>query len=238
MLMRDTKVTTSQGEFSVENYNEFDSDSGNDTNKRCGVDIKLTFTSPESVKSTKIGFVQIMKCIDGDGKPLLFDNEKPRATDASSGDAGWTVDRLSGRKWGYYGMANDGSAQGNMGLGSRASKDTATSAWMTDAVRLARSQGKTFSCTALTFAIDIEHGTYLGGVTWGYSVATDGKVTKNTLGEADWTDAQRAAVSGWNAQSKLDDHAKRNDPDQQVLPGAPRAIGDFPVNPNPTSMVG
>jgi hypothetical protein len=237
-LMRATKVQTSQGEFSVDNYNEFDSDSGNDTNKRCGVDIKITFKSPESLTSNKIGFVQVMKCVDGDGKPLLFANEKPRATDAKSGDAGWTVDRLKDRKWGYYGMDNDGTAAGNMGLGSRTSKDSATDAWMKDAVRLAREQGKTFSCTALTFAIDIEHGRYLGGVTWGYSVGTDGKVTKNTLAEADWTDAQRAAVAGWNAQSKLDDVTKRNDPDQQKLPEAPRAIGDFPVDPNAASMVG
>jgi hypothetical protein len=109
---------------------------------------------------------------------------------------------------------------------------------MKDAVRLPREQGKTFSCTALTFAIDIEHGRYLGGVTWGYTVGTDGKVTKNTLAEADWTDAQRAAVAGWNAQAALHDDSKRNDPNQQTLPAAPRAIGDFPLDPNATSMVG
>jgi hypothetical protein len=184
------------------------------------------------VTSNKIGFVQMMKCLKGDGTPLLFENEKPRATDAKSGDEGWAVDRLADNKWGYYGMNDAGTAGSKLTLGSRTDATTSVDAWMHDRIMLAREAGKTAGCTAMTFAIDIEHGTYLGGFSWGYSVDASGKVTTLALGEALMGDVQKAAIKGWNTQAGLKDAAKRNAPDQKRLPAPGPPVGDFPFDPN------
>jgi hypothetical protein len=236
-IQRATKVQSSNGEFTIDNYDEVDADKDNDTRKKCGVNIDVTFHPPEGMKSSKIAFVQMMKCLKGDGTPLLFANESPRATDADSGDAGWAVDRLAGNKWGYYGMDDDATPGGNLKLGSRADKTTFVEAWMHDRISLTRDAGKSGGCTAMTFAIDIEHGTYLGGFGWGYSVDTAGKVTKNKLEAVEMGEVQRAAIKGWNKQAKLDDATKRNAPAQELLPEAPNPVGDFPYDPNATTKV-
>jgi hypothetical protein len=234
-----TTVKSSNGEFSIDHYDEVDTDKDSDTRKKCGVNIEVTFHPPEGMKSNKIAFVQMMKCLKGDGTPLLFANESPRATDDASGDAGWAVDRLAGNKWGYYGMDDAGTAGGNLKLGSRTDKTTFVDAWMHDKIQLTRDAGKSGGCTAMTFAIDVEHGTYLGGFGWGYSVDASGKVTKNKLEAVVMGDVQRAAIKGWNTQAKLDDATKRNAPAQELLPAAPGPMGDFPMpDPNAATQVG
>jgi len=229
-----TKIE-SYGTFSIDNYDPVDTDKDNDTTKSCGINIDVTYTPPPHIKSNKIGFVQMMKCLKGDGTPLLFENEKPRATDAKSGDEGWAVDRLAGKKQGYYGMEDSGAAGGNLKLGSRTDKDNAVDAFMHDRISLPRQAGKTAGCTAMTFAIDIEHGKYLGGFCWGYSVDASGKVTGNALVAGDMGEVQRAAIKAWNEQAKNKDAAKRNAPDQQLLP-EDRPLGDFNVDPKIKTM--
>jgi hypothetical protein len=229
-----TKIE-SYGTFSIDNYDPVDDDKDNDTDKSCGINIDVTYTPPPHIKSNKIGFVQMMKCLKGDGTPLLFENEKPRATDAKSGDEGWAVDRLKNMKWGYYGMEDTGAGGDHLTLGSRTDKDTKVDAFMHDRISLGREKGKTAGCTAMTFAIDIEHGDYLGGFCWGYSVDASGKVTGNKLVAGEMGDVQRAAIRAWNEQSKLKDATKRNAPDQQLLPSADRPVGDFPYDPNATT---
>ena len=229
-----TKIE-SYGTFSIDNYDPVDTDKDNDTTKSCGINIDVTYTPPPHIKSNKIGFVQMMKCLKGDGTPLLFENEKPRATDAKSGDEGWAVDRLKDMKQGYYGMEDSGAAGGNLKLGSRTDKDNAVDAFMHDRISLRRQAGKTAGCTAMTFAIDIEHGKYLGGFCWGYSVDASGKVTGNALVAGDMGDVQRAAIKAWNEQAKNKDAAKRNAPDQQLLP-EDRPLGDFNIDPNIKTM--
>lgn len=231
VLARAPKKIESYGTFEIDNYDPVDTDKDNDTTKSCGINIDVKYTPPPNIKSTKIGFVQMMKCLKGDGTPLLFDNEVPRATDAASGDAGWAVDRLKNKKWGYYGMEDTGVGGSNLTLGSRTDKDTAVDAKMHDKITLGRQAGKTAGCTAMTFAIDIEHGKYLGGFGWGYSVDASGKVTGNELKEVQMGEVQEAAIKAWNAQSKLKDAAKRNAADQQLLPEA-KVLGDFNFDPN------
>ena len=231
VLARAPTKIESYGTFEIDNYDPVDTDKDNDTTKSCGINIDVKYTPPPHIKSNKIGFVQMMKCLKGDGTPLLFDNEVPRATDAASGDAGWAVDRLKGKKWGYYGMEDSGAGGGNLTLGSRTDKDNSVDAKMHDKITLGRQAGKTAGCTAMTFAIDIEHGKYLGGFGWGYSVDATGKVTGNELKEVEMGEVQEAAIKAWNAQSKLKDAAKRNAADQQLLPEA-KILGDFNFDPN------
>jgi hypothetical protein len=231
VLARAPTKIESYGTFEIDNYDPVDTDKDNDTTKSCGINIDVTYTPPPHIKSNKIGFVQMMKCLKGDGTPLLFDNEVARATDAASGDAGWAVDRLKAKKWGYYGMEDSGAAGGNLTLGSRTDEDNEVDAFMHDKITLGRQAGKTAGCTAMTFAIDIEHGKYLGGFGWGYSVDAAGKVTGNELKEVQMGGVQEAAIKAWNAQSQLKDAAKRNAADQQLLPEA-KPLGDFNFDPN------
>jgi hypothetical protein len=121
------QMKTNGGGFKVDNYEERDSDKGNDTDKRVGANIEITFTPAETVVSDRISFVQIMKTTS-DGTPFLFENEKPRATDAKSGDPGWAVDRLAGKKSANYGQNDDGSAGDNTIFGKRTSKTDLTNA--------------------------------------------------------------------------------------------------------------
>ena len=231
VIARAPKKIESYGTFEIDNYDPVDTDKDNDTTKSCGINIDVTYSPPPHIKSNKIGFVQMMKCLKGDGTPLLFDNEVPRATDAASGDAGWAVDRLKNKKWGYYGMADSGAGSSNLTLGSRTDNDTKVDATMHDTITLGRQAGKTAGCTAMTFAIDIEHGKYLGGFGWGYSVDASGKVTGHELKEVEMGAVQEAAIKAWNAQSKLKNAAKRNAADQQLLPEA-KVLGDFPFDPD------
>jgi hypothetical protein len=214
------EMKTNGGSFKVDNYEERDSDKGNDTDKSVGANIEITFTPAETVVSDKISFVQIMKTTS-DGTPFLFENEKPRATDARSGDPGWAVDRLAGKKSANYAQNDDGSAGGNTIFGKRTSKTDFTNAWMHDTVNLPRKQSKTFSVNATTFALDNAHSKYLGGVTWGFNTDAAGKTTKKTEAIQSMGDpggVQKSALEKWNEQAALGDRSKRNAPDQQNVP--------------------
>ena len=116
--------------------------------------------------------------------------------------------------------AESGSAA-NMTFGSRTNATTHVDAWMYDRTNLPRKAGKTFTCDAHLYAVDIEHSGYLGAIKWGYQIAADGKVTKNALvmsSEGAPTGFQRRAVEKWNEQSDLDDDDKKNHADQVKLP--------------------
>ena len=211
---------TNGGKFKVENYSENDTDPGNDTAKSVGAAIDITFTPAETVLSDKISFVQIAKTLDA-GAPLLFENEKPRATDAASGDAGWAVDRLSGKKSANYGQDNDATAHAGKAIfGKRTGKATWTDAWMHDSAALPRKVSKTFSIEFTTFAFDGTHSKYLGALSWGASTDAKGKTTKKpetVFAKGDPGGVQKAALEAWNKQAALADTAKRNATDQEKV---------------------
>src|SRR5258706_7268815 len=112
------KFKNGDATFEVDPYAEIDSDNGKDTPRAVGVAIDITYTSAETYKSDKIGFVQTMKTTK-DGAPYLFENEKPRATEAKQGEAGWVIDRLKDKKSPLYSQDNTGSAGGNTTFGYR-----------------------------------------------------------------------------------------------------------------------
>ena len=210
------KVTTAQGEFKIKNYNPHEAAVG-DVQKKCGVNIDVEFEPPTSVTSKKIGFVQVMK-VTKDGQPYLFKNEKPRAT-----TEGWTVDRLEGKKQGYYGMKDNLKAsESNYWAGSRKDAATATDAKMHDKVSLSRAPGQKIDCEAITYAVDIEHGTYLGAFSWGWSIDDTGTVAEKPVAAADVGSAQREAIKNWNKQAGSLDLRKRNTLTQAKLPLPPK----------------
>lgn len=223
-------IKVAGGNFKVDPYETWDGDPGNDTDKNAGLKFEVLYTPATHVVSDKIGFVQIMKCIKGDATPLLFDNEKARATKDADGEAGWAVDRVAGKKHGNYGRNDDGtqsgpSGTGNMTFGSRTDKDTHVDAWMYDRTNLPREAGKTFNCDAHIHAVDIQHGEYLGAVKWGYEIKADGSIEKQApvmSSEGAPTGYQRQAVEKWNEQADLADGDATKNADGQIklpLPG-------------------
>lgn len=213
-------LKTSSGKFGVSSYTEVDEDPGKDSTKRCGAAIDLSFTPNDTVVSNKIGFVQMMKALRA-GKPRLFPNEQRRATTAADKDEGWAVDRLAGMKSPHYGESNTGAGGSTMSFGSRTAGGAVTDATMNDRIALTRSPGETFDTTAATFALDIEHGTYLGALGWGYEVSSAGAVTKKALGVVETgapTGIHRRALELWNDQAADPDPAKRNAPNQEKVP--------------------
>lgn len=213
-------LRTNGGIFKVTNYSENDSDPGHDTDKSVGAKIDITFTPAETVVSNKISFVQIVKPLK-DGTSYLFENMKPRATDARSGDAGWAVDRVAGKKSANYAQQNDGTAGGNTIFGKRTDRTTWTDAWMHDDANLNRKQGKTLSMSFTTFALDNTNNKYLGAISWGAATTAAGATTKKTeavFAQGNPGGVQKAALEGWNKQAALADTSKRNAPDQERVP--------------------
>lgn len=205
--------------FKVDPYAESDSDNGKDTARQVGVTIDITYKSAETYKSDKIAFVQTMKTTK-DSTPYLFENEKPRATDAKAGEAGWAVDRLAGKKSPLYAQENSGSAGGNTIFGYRKSKTDFKDAWMHDGIGLNRAVGQTVTVDAVTFAFDETNSKYLGGVSWGFTTDAKGATKKKTAAlqsTGNPSGIQKEALKKWNEQAALADTSKRNAPDQEKV---------------------
>ena len=205
------------GDFVMTQYDAFDGDPGQDTKKKCGIDLKITFTPAKSLRSDKISFVQMMKA-EKSGVTFLFENEKPRATTAAQGEEGWVVDRLAGNKNADYQITNAGVESASWGqIGHRKSDADVRDATLIDTVRLTRDAGATAKVRATSFALDKTNSKYLGGVAWGYDVNAAGVVTKtkeSIQSTGAPTGVQKAALEQWNEQAKNPDVSKRNAPDQ------------------------
>jgi len=203
--------------FKVDPYAEVDSDNGKDTARQVGATIDITYKSAETYKSDKIAFVQTMKTTK-DGSPYLFENEKPRATTAKEGEAGWAVDRVKGHKSPIYSQENTGKEGDFTKFGYRKSKTDFKDAWMQDGIGLNRAVGQTVTVDAVTFALDETNSKYLGGISWGFATDAKGATKKKDAAlqsAGDPSGIQKEALKKWNEQAALTDVSKRNDPDQQ-----------------------
>jgi len=205
--------------FKLDPYAVVDSDNGKDSARQVGVNFDITYTSAETYRSDKIGFIQTMKTTK-DNKPYLFTNEKPRATTAKEGEAGWAIDRLAGKKSPFYAQEDTGIAGVNTKFGYRKSKTDAKDAWMHDRLALNRAVGQKVTVDAVAFALDETNSKYLGGISWGF--ATDAKGNTKTKPAAlkstgDPSGIQKAALKKWNEQAALTDVSKRNAPDQEKV---------------------
>lgn len=209
------KFPNGSASFDVSPYDVVDSDNNHDSARQVGLDIGVSYSPDASLRTSKIGFVQVMKT-QKDGSAYLFANERDRATDASSGSEGWVIDHLKGKKSPVYGQNDDGST------GSTTSFGWSTWYWskaatMKDAVRLNRAVGQSVEVDAVTYAFDETNSTYLGGVSWGFKTSSAGKTeSKAPALHASGNPAgvQKAALQKWNEQAALTDVAKRNAPTQ------------------------
>jgi hypothetical protein len=94
-------------------------------------------------------------------------------------------------------------------------------AWMYDRTSEPRAAGSALSFVGTSFALDAQHGTYLGGVRWGFNCSAAGAVSLVPVSlesAAGPKGAQEKALELWNKQAADPDPAKRNDPNQQRVP--------------------
>jgi hypothetical protein len=214
-----TEIKNGAATFKVDPYTELDTDNGKDTARQVGVHVELTYKSAPGYLSDKIAFIQTMKTTK-DGSPYLFENEKPRATKASDGEAGWAIDRLKGKKSPIYGQNDAGTAASTTTFGYRKSATDAKDAWLRDRLALNRAVGQPVTVDAVSFAFDETNGKYLGGVSWGFATTAAGSTTKKAPAlhsAGDPAGVQKQALVRWNEQAALADTSKRNAPDQATV---------------------
>lgn len=168
--------------------------------KRGDYPIEITFKPDTAVvKADEIAFIQRVRLVDtatGANKDWDATNIG-RQTDRKS-----SIDRLSGKKQGWYGMEDDASNGSHLKKWTKA-MGAAGEAWMEDNPG-AQLESTTWEFeTAAVSRAGTDAGTVYAVVTWGFSYDDDMKVTAlpNKIfnkQSADFT----SAVDKWNAQAK------------------------------------
>ena len=186
-------------------------------------EVGVEYVPPGTFKTDKIAFVQTIKATRG-GAPFLLGKMGGRVTDASSGEAGWAVDRVEGRDSPVYGQDNDGAASGTVTFGfdkqlsfwGKLWNTSVQNARMWDYVQITRVPGQAVTCDAVSWALDETNRTYLGGVSWGFSTDGGGKTTLKDPALASAgapAGVHKTALELWNQQADADEPL-RNSPGQ------------------------
>lgn len=176
-------------------------------------DVALTYTpSGSSCNCDAIAFVQAVRVVDDNGDippDLDFTNERDRRTSGK-----WNIDRLAGRKYGWYGYDNDNTPSSTVTPGATPS----TAAVMRDTPNALPSENWSFESCAICRSGTDANKIY-GCKTWGFSVSSSGKVSSSVSREldtptSDWT----AAVAAWNQQAKVQGSSNKQAADQVPFP--------------------
>jgi len=176
-------------------------------------DVNLTFTpDKDAVNCSEIAFVQSLKFMDATSKTSVetIPNYVNRRT-----AAGWTLDRVEQRSYGWYGYNNDGKPSGTVSPGS--SPSPLKPATMHD--RPSDSKSNTImqfeTCAICKSGTDAN--TVCGCYTWGFSVDAANHLTSLPNQAAAAPSPEFAeSVKQWNVQA-AGPAANRNDPAQQTL---------------------
>jgi hypothetical protein len=152
------------------------------------------------VKADEIAFIQRVRLVDtatGANKDWDATNIG-RQTDRKS-----SIDRIAGKKQGWYGMDDDGANGSNLKKWTKAGAASVAEAWMYDNPG-AQLESTTWEFeTAAVSRSGPDAGTVYAVVTWGFSYDADLKITAlpNKIFNKQSTDFT-GAVDKWNAQAK------------------------------------
>jgi hypothetical protein len=197
--------------------------SGKKSDKSYEVPIELTFKpDPAAVGADEITWIQTVRTVDTPAGTL---NEPRAEFTARATPSSWMLDRLEGRKFGWYGFADDETTLGNVRPWAKSNPTQA--AWMSDAPGWNVPDMKwEFEAAAVCRKGSADTSTRKGDkpgfvyavVTWGFDVGHNGEVKthKIKVWNKPTTDFV-AAVDQWNAQAR-DELAVMNAPDQEELP--------------------
>ncbi|MGH3549367.1 MAG: hypothetical protein ACRDQU_14910 [Pseudonocardiaceae bacterium] len=176
--------------------------------------ITITFTPDTAViDADEIAFIQTTRLVEtasGSNADPEATNQKRQTPSATS------VDRLSGKKQGWYGMNDEGTDSGTMTVWKRSAP--ATPAWMQDHAVWDEPNTTWRFETMVVCRSGADAGKVYGVVTWGFTVDADLKLTEQapTVTNRQSTEATKA-VGKWNDQA-AGSAADRNAPAQKPLP--------------------
>jgi hypothetical protein len=187
------------------------------------VEISLDFKpDPAAVAADEITWIQTVRTVDTATGAL---NEPRPEFSSRATPSSWMLDRMEGRTHGWYGFADDASAQNNVRPWRRAAPKT--SAWMWDQPAWdvpnmtwefeAAAVCRTGSADTAMRKGD-KPGFVYAVVTWGFDTGAHGEVKTHKIKV--WnkpTDEFGEAVGLWNAQAR-NELATMNAPGQQQLP--------------------
>ena len=185
--------------------------------------VEVTFIpNPDNVCCTKIAFIQAVRLVDSKTKEptdtLMV--RKMRLT-----KDGWKVDRLPGAASPWYSINDDGTLRNGAGqLGSAGPEGSGIelrNASLIDLPGWFRTR-TTWSYESYAICMEGEDENKLyGGLTWGFFVDGDGKLTSHPNKHLDTptSDAISAGIA-WNRQADLPSmlDSLQNAPDQQTIP--------------------
>lgn len=174
-------------------------------------DVSITFNPDASANCTEIAFVQAVRLGDT-GSGALFEN-RPNFLNRRTA-AGWTVDRLDAKQYGWYGYNNDGSPSGTVSPGNSPPPRAAT---MTDRPGYSRPNSSfQFEVCAICRAGTDANQVY-GCYTWGFTVDGSNHLTSLPNQETAGASAEFSeSIRQWNAQA-AGPAAQRNNPSQATL---------------------
>jgi len=177
-----------------------------DTSTENGIDMSLRFdfnpaTCGAACSADSICYVQIVRTVDLEGGTYLYPSAEKAARATPDG---WYLDRLEGKKWGYYGRNDDGTFASTLSPGGNTTPTVLVDAprrpemapyiWIFwEAVSVPVTIRADASCT----------DRLLGYYFWGWIVAKDGSVAGPLYAPA-WEPMENdvdGGVAGWNAQA-------------------------------------
>jgi hypothetical protein len=175
------------------------------TSNGISMDVSFAFDGSKCASScapTKIAYVQMVRTYSFEDGTFSYISEEHQARAI---DSGWYVDRLSGKKWGYYGRNDNGTFAGNLTPGN-----STTPAVLRDAPSRSDSMRRIW-WQAVSASVSIDgaantcNNNFLGYYFWSWVVDAAGHLTNSSIidGVA-WEDLQLlmdAAVAAWNTQA-------------------------------------
>lgn len=177
-----------------------------------GLDMSLQFSfnpadcGKPACNTPKICFIQMVRTYDLEEQTYSYISEEHQAR---SIEYGWYVDRLTGKKWGYYGRNDNGSFAGNLTPGNNA-----TPSVLFDRPQRPGASGIWWQAVSASVSIDAGasscHNNYLGYYYWSWYANSDGSISNaNIIKGVAWENLHTtmdAAVAAWNTQAPSISH--------------------------------
>ncbi len=175
-------------------------------------DVNITFDPDSNMHCDEIAFVQSVKFSDAATHASV--ETIPNYVQRRTG-AGWTLDRIDQRQYGWYGYNNNGRPGGNVSPGRAPSPRTPATLHDTPSDTRPNSVFEFETCAICRAGTDVNK--IYSCYHWGFNVDAANHLTSRPTTEAAGPSAEFSeSVKQWNVQA-AGPAATRNDPSQQAL---------------------
>jgi hypothetical protein len=175
-------------------------------------EVNITFTPDSKINCSEIAFLQAVKIADT-SSGASFESRPNFLNRITAG--GWTIDRIDGRSYGWYGYNNNGSPSGTVTPGSAPTPLRAATMYDKPGFSRPNTKWQFETCAICRAGTDASriHGCY----NWGFSVDAANHLTSLPNQETPAPSAEFAeSINRWNVQAG-GPTATRNDPAQHPL---------------------